>query len=217
MGAQLGVRLPGPETALRGTIGRRSITVYARPVERGNRRRAGLRPQSRDSNVYLPRADPGECCSPVIRSGVILPTCRAGRSEQIMRSYEVAYGDAAGDRFRAASTGLAQTGNNADGSPLSWCRIGTGCQPREPTGAARAKQNSIRRDVSYPNGWGRGRAGSARLMCSMLPVADGRRILIRRIPYPPYPYQNPYPVQPAQPYSPCRPERSNGKARAREG
>src|ERR1700691_5291681 len=47
----------------------RSVAFHAGPIERGNRWRPGLRPQSRYSDVYLPRADPGECCSRQVGPG----------------------------------------------------------------------------------------------------------------------------------------------------
>src|SRR5580700_3870655 len=47
----------------------------------------------------------------------------SGGSEQIMRSYEVAYGSAHWGAYQGNFYGLAQTGNNADGSPLFSCRV----------------------------------------------------------------------------------------------
>jgi len=47
----------------------RSVAVYAGAVERGHRRRPGLRSQSRNPDVYLPRADSGECCSRQVGAG----------------------------------------------------------------------------------------------------------------------------------------------------
>ena len=46
-----------------------------------------------------------------------------GGSEQIMRSYEVAYGSARWAQYQGGVYGLAQTGSNADGSPLYSCRV----------------------------------------------------------------------------------------------
>ena len=126
-----------------------------------------------------------------------------GGSEQIMRSYEVAYGSArwGPGPYQGSFYGLAQTGTNADGSPLYSCRVhyspsGTdyGYQPGKlvsdgtchiPMGGGEVVQGPPF-DVLYAAGGGR-----------------------PPIPYPPYPYPypNPYPtepVQPAQPYPPCR-------------
>jgi len=44
-------------------------------------------------------------------------------SEQIMRSYEVAYGSARWGAYQGSFYGLAQTGSNSDGSPLYSCRV----------------------------------------------------------------------------------------------
>lgn len=46
-----------------------------------------------------------------------------GGSEQIMGSYEVAYGRARWGPYQGSVYGLAQTGSNADGSPLYSCRV----------------------------------------------------------------------------------------------
>ncbi|HXP07018.1 MAG TPA: DM9 repeat-containing protein, partial [Acidobacteriaceae bacterium] len=46
-----------------------------------------------------------------------------GGSEQIMSSYEVAYGSAVWGPYQGGVYGLAQTGSNADGSPLYSCRV----------------------------------------------------------------------------------------------
>lgn len=120
-----------------------------------------------------------------------------GGSEQIMRSYEVAYGSARWRPYQGNVYGLAQTGNTADGSPLYSCRVyysptpGTdyGYQPGKlvpdgtchiPMGGGEVVQNPPF-EVLYATGGG-------------------------RPPYPyPYPYPYPQPVQPAQPYPPCRP------------
>jgi Protein of unknown function (DUF3421) len=122
-----------------------------------------------------------------------------GGSEQIVRSYEVAYGSARWGPYQGSFYGLAQTGSNADGSPLYSCRVrysasGTdyGYQPGDmvsdgtchiPFGGGEVVQ-SPPFDVLYATGGGR-----------------------PPIPYPPYPYPAPYPiqpVQPAQPYPSCR-------------
>jgi Protein of unknown function (DUF3421) len=119
-----------------------------------------------------------------------------GGSEQIMRSYEVAYGSARWGPYQGSVYGLAQTGSNADGSPLFSCRVrysssGTdyGYQPGKlvsdgtchiPLGGGEVVQ-SPPFEVLYARGGGR-----------------------PPNPYPPYPYPNPYPVQPSQPYPPCR-------------
>ena len=46
-----------------------------------------------------------------------------GNSEQIISSYEVAYGDANWVPYRGSTDGLVQTGNEANGSPLYSCRV----------------------------------------------------------------------------------------------
>ena len=125
-----------------------------------------------------------------------------GGSEQIMNSYEVAYGSARWGSYQGGVYGLAQTGNIADGSPLYSCRVryyanpGTdyGYQPGKlmpdgtchiPMGGAEVVQNPPF-EVLYATGGG-------------------------RPPYPPYPAYPPYPpypyppAQPVQPYPPCRP------------
>jgi hypothetical protein len=117
-----------------------------------------------------------------------------GGSEQIIRSYEVAYGSARWAPYQSSVYGLAQTGNNADGSPLYSCRVhyiaaGTdyGYQPGKlvsdgtchiPFGGGEVVQ-SPPFDVLYATGGGR-----------------------PPLPYPP-PYPYPQPVQP-QAYPPCR-------------
>jgi hypothetical protein len=119
-----------------------------------------------------------------------------GGSEQIVRTYEVAYGSARWGPYQGSFYGLAQTGSNADGSPLYSCRVrysnsGTdyGYQPGDmvsdgtchiPFGGSEVVQ-SPPFDVLYATGGGR--------------------------PPIPYPYPAPYPVkpvQPAQPYPSCR-------------
>ena len=46
-----------------------------------------------------------------------------GGSEQIMRSYEVAYGISRWGTYRGSFYGLAQIGRDTDGSPLYSCRV----------------------------------------------------------------------------------------------
>ncbi len=120
-----------------------------------------------------------------------------GGSEQIMRSYEVAYGSARWGQYRGSAYGLAQTGNEADGSPLYSCRVNYyasganyGYQPGKlvsdgtchiPFGGTEITQ-APPFEVLYATGGGR-----------------------PPVPYPPFPYPFPYPVQPAQPYPACRP------------
>jgi Protein of unknown function (DUF3421) len=125
-----------------------------------------------------------------------------GGSEQIMRSYEVAYGSASWGPYQGSVYGLAQTGSNADGSPLYSCRVhyapnpGTdyGYQPGKlvsdgtchiPMGGGEVAQGPPF-DVLYATGGGR----------PPYPYPPN--------PYPPYPYPNPYPVPQAQPYPSCR-------------
>jgi hypothetical protein len=123
-----------------------------------------------------------------------------GGSEQIMRSYEVAYGSARWGAYRGSPYGLAQTGTEADGSPLYSCRVhyysggsDYGYQPGKlvsdgtchiPMGGGEVAQNPPF-EVLYATGGGR-----------------------PPLPYP-YPYPPIQPVQPAQPYPPCRPYAPN--------
>ncbi len=108
-----------------------------------------------------------------------------GGSEQIMRSYEVAYGSARWVSYRGSPYGLAQTGSEADGSPLYSCRVhyyagGTdyGYQPGKlvsdgtchiPMGGGEVAQNPPF-EVLYATGGGR----------------------------PPIPYPYPYPIRSSQ-------------------
>jgi hypothetical protein len=46
-----------------------------------------------------------------------------GNSEQVVPSYELAYGNARWGSYRGNTNGLIQTGNEADGSPLYSCRV----------------------------------------------------------------------------------------------
>ena len=136
-----------------------------------------------------------------------------GGSEQIIGSYEVAYGSARWRQYQGSVYGLAQTGSNADGSPLYSCRIhyspnsGTdyGYQPGKltsdgtchvPMGGSEVVQGPPF-EVLYAIGGGR-----------------------RPYPYPPYPYPYPYPpvpVQPDQAYPPCRPYAPNVTREVRGG
>ena len=123
-----------------------------------------------------------------------------GGSEQIMRSYEVAYGSARWGSYQGNFYGLAQTGSNSDGSPLYSCRVqyvdasgnGYGFQPGKlvsdgtchiPFGGVEVVQNPPF-DVLYATGGGR-----PPYQPPYYP------------PYPPYPY----PPQPQpQPYPACQ-------------
>jgi hypothetical protein len=128
----------------------------------------------------------------------------SGGSEQIMRSYEVAYGSARWGAYQGNFYGLAQTGNNADGSPLFSCRVqyvdasgnGYGYQPGKlasdgtchiPFGGTEIVQNPPF-EALYATGGGR-----PPYQPPYYP------------PYPPYPYPYPQPQpQPqAQPYPAC--------------
>ena len=127
-----------------------------------------------------------------------------GGSEQIMRSYEVAYGNARWGAYRGTTYGLAQMGRDIDGSPLFSCRVhyvasGTdyGYQPGKlvpngtchiPFGGSEVIQ-SPPFQVLYATGGGRP------------PVNPPYN------PYPPYPYPPPYyPYPPqVQPYPACNP------------
>jgi hypothetical protein len=121
-----------------------------------------------------------------------------GGSEQIMNSYEVAYGTARWGAYQGSFYGLAQMGRDRDGSPLYSCRVhyvdasGTdyGYQPGKlvsdgtchiPFGGAEVTQGPPF-EVLYATGGGRP------------PWA-----------YPPvYPYPPPYPPAQVQPYPPCK-------------
>jgi hypothetical protein len=119
-----------------------------------------------------------------------------GGSEQIMRSYEVAYGTARWGDYRGSFYGLAQMGRDIDGSPLYSCRVhyvdasGTdyGYQPGKlvsdgschiPFGGAEVTQGPPF-EVLYATGGGR-------------PPWN-----------PPYPPPYPYPPAQAQPFPPCK-------------
>jgi Protein of unknown function (DUF3421) len=120
-----------------------------------------------------------------------------GGSEQIMRSYEVAYGSARWGAYRGNFYGLAQTGRDVDGTPLYSCRVnyvdangnGYGYQPGKlvasgtcniPFGGAEVIQPPPF-EALYATGGGRP------------PWTPG---------YPSYP---PYPAPPAQqPYPACK-------------
>ena len=122
-------------------------------------------------------------------------------AEQIMRSYEVAYGSARWGAYQGNFYALAQTGNNADGSPLYSCRVhyvdassnDYGYQPGKlvsdgtchiPFGGTEIVQNPP---------------------FEVLYAAGGGRPPYQPPYYPPYPY--PYPPQPqppqVQPYPAC--------------
>jgi hypothetical protein len=122
-----------------------------------------------------------------------------GGSEQIMRSYEVAYGSARWGAYRGGSYGLAQTGRDADGSPLYSCRVnyvdasgrGYGYQPGKlvsdgtchiPFGGAEVTQGPPF-EALYAAGGGR-------------PPWNP--------PYNPYPPYYPYPPAQVQPFPACK-------------
>ena len=119
-----------------------------------------------------------------------------GGSEQIMRSYEVAYGTARWGAYRGNAYGLAQMGRDIDGSPLYSCRVryvdasgrDYGYQPGKlvsdgtchiPFGGAEVTQGPPF-EVLYATGGGR-------------PPWN-----------PPYPPYNPYPPAQAQPLPACK-------------
>jgi hypothetical protein len=117
-----------------------------------------------------------------------------GGSEQVMRSYEVAYGSARWGAYRGSFYGLAQMGRDTDGSPLYSCRVhyvsggDYGYQPGKlvsdgtchiPFGGTEVVQGPPF-EVLYATGGGR-------------PPWN-----------PPYPPYNPYPPAQVQPYPPCR-------------
>ena len=125
-----------------------------------------------------------------------------GGSEQIMRSYEVAYGTARWGAYQGSFYGLAQTGNNSDGSPLFSCRVhyvdassnDYGFQPGKlvsdgtchiPFGGTEIVQNPPF-EVLYATGGGR-----PPYQPPYYP------------PYPPYPYPYPQPQPQQQPYPAC--------------
>jgi Protein of unknown function (DUF3421) len=123
-----------------------------------------------------------------------------GGSEQIMNSYEVAYGTARWGGYRGSFYGLAQMGRDVDGSPLYSCRVhyvdasGTdyGYQPGKlvpdgtchiPFGGAEVTQQPPF-EVLYATGGGRPPWNPS---------------------YPPsYPYPPPYPPAQVQPFPPCK-------------
>lgn len=119
-------------------------------------------------------------------------------SEQIVRSYQVAYGNARWGQYQGNIYGLAQTGNNADGSALFSCRISYSPNPGT--------------DYGYQPG-----ELASDGMCHV-PMGGG--VVVQQPPFevlyatgggrPPYPYPYPYPpipiqpIQPMQAYPPCR-------------
>ena len=123
-----------------------------------------------------------------------------GGKEQIMRTYEVAYGSARWGTYQGNFYGLAQTGNDSNGNPLYSCRVhyvdasgnDYGYQPgklggdgvcRIPFGGGELTQ-SPPFDVLYATGGGR-------------PPYQPPY-------YPPYPYPYPAPNPPqVQPYPAC--------------
>jgi hypothetical protein len=121
-----------------------------------------------------------------------------GGSEQIMRSYEVAYGNALWAPYQGSFYGLAQTGRNADGSPLYSCRV---------------RYSASGNDYGYQPGklvadgtchipMGGGEVVQGPPFDALYATGGGRPPM----PYPPYPFPIPYPVPPqqAQPYPPCQ-------------
>jgi len=125
-----------------------------------------------------------------------------GGSEQIMRTYEVAYGSARWGAYQGSFYGLAQTGNDANGSPLYSCRLhyvdassnDYGFQPGKlvsdgtchiPFGGTEMIQNPPF-EVLYATGGGR-----PPYQPPYYP------------PYPPYPYPHPQPQPQQQPYPAC--------------
>jgi hypothetical protein len=123
-----------------------------------------------------------------------------GGGEQIMRSYEVAYGSARWGAYQGNFYGLAQTGTNADGSPLYSCRVqyvdgsgtGYGYQPGKlvsdgtchiPFGGGEVVQNPPF-EVLYATGGGR-------------PPYQPPY-------YPPFPFPYPQPQPQVQPYPACQ-------------
>ena len=123
-----------------------------------------------------------------------------GGSEQIMRSYEVAYGSARWGPYQGGFYGLAQTGSNADGSPLYSCRVRYSPNPGTDYGYQPGKLVS---DGTCHIAMGGGEVVQGPPFDVLYATGGGRP----PYPYPPYPYPNPYPVQPvqpAQPYPPCR-------------
>lgn len=119
-----------------------------------------------------------------------------GGSEQIMRSYEVAYGSARWGAYQGSVYGLAQTGSNADGSPLYSCRVHYAPNPGTDYGYQPGKLVSD---------------GTCHIPLSGGEVVQGPPFEVLYAtgggrppypyPYPPYPYP---PVQPTQAYPPCR-------------
>lgn len=101
-----------------------------------------------------------------------------GGAEQIMRSYEVAYGSARGGNIRVASMVLRRQEATRTETRSIHAAFTT-LPHREPiTVTSPASWSPTGRAISR---WAEARSWRVRLLkCSMLPVADGRRTLIRR-------------------------------------
>jgi hypothetical protein len=120
-------------------------------------------------------------------------------SEDVMSSYEVAYGDARWRPYQGNVEGLVQTGNEADGRPLYSCRV-------------RYTRDFPRADFGYQPGK-LVDDGTCHFPLGGAEIAQGPPfdVLYARgggyPPYPPpYPYPNPYPYPPPSPppLPPCR-------------
>jgi hypothetical protein len=127
-----------------------------------------------------------------------------GGSEQIMQSYEVAYGTARWGAYRGSSYGLVQMGRDVDGAPLYSCRVHY---------FASGQDYGYQPGKLVPNGTCNIPFGGSEVIQSppfqVLYATGGGRPPVNPPynPYPPYPYPPPYyPYPPqVQPYPPCNP------------
>jgi Protein of unknown function (DUF3421) len=124
-----------------------------------------------------------------------------GGSEQIMRSYEVAYGSAQWGAYRGNAYGLVQMGRDADGSPLYSCRVnyvdangnGYGYQPGKLVGSGTCNIPFGGGEVIQPPPF------------EVLYATGGGRPPYQPPYYPPFPIPYPYPnpAPQVQPYPAC--------------
>lgn len=122
-----------------------------------------------------------------------------GGSEQIMRSYEVAYGTASWGPFRGNAYGLVPMGRDADGTPLYSCRVNYvdasgnayGYQPGKLVASG---------TCNIPFG---GTELIQQPPFQVLYATGGGRPPYQPPYYPPYPYPYPNPPPQVQPYPAC--------------
>lgn len=120
--------------------------------------------------------------------------------EDVMGSYEVAYGNAQWGAYRGTTAGLVQTGNEPDGRPLFSCRVHYVTNfPRQDLGFQPGKlvQDGT---CHFPLG------GSEVTQGAPFDVlyATGGAYPPNPNPYPPYPYPYPYPAPPPPTLPACR-------------